>query len=96
MLLLIFAKVSVKWKVIYMDEHSFLDISGDTLYFPLYDVKALWTEWVSCWITVLMNGGWSLEMFFNPFFQCTAWFPYVFIWTVDVGTPKVVDDSTFA
>ena len=32
----------------YMDEHAFLDVSGCTLCFPMYDVEALWIKWVTC------------------------------------------------
>ena len=78
-----------------MNEHGLLDISGSTLCFPVYDVEAHWTEWVSFCTTMLANGRWSLKMFLDPFSQCPARFPYIFIWTVDVGRLKMVDDSTF-
>ena len=78
-----------------MDKHGFLDVSGFTLCFPVYDVEALWTEMVACWAPMLVNGRWSLKMFLNPFSQCLARFSYVFIWTVDMRTLEMVDDSTF-
>ena len=78
-----------------MDEHCFLDVCGCTLCFPVYDVEALWTEWVACSTAMLVNGRWSLKMFINPFSQCSARFSYIFIWTVDVRTLEMVDDSTF-
>ena len=33
-----------------------------TLCFPMYDVETLWTEWVTCWTAILVNGRWSLKV----------------------------------
>ena len=77
-----------------MDEHCLLDISGSTLCFPVYDVEALWTELVAC-RTAMVDGRRSLKVFLNPFSQCPAKFTYVVIWTIDVTTLEMVDDSTF-
>ena len=60
----------------------------------MYDVEAVWVYWVACRVSVLMDGGWSLEVFFNHVSKGPPRFTNVCLWAVDVRTFEMVNDST--
>ena len=81
-------------------ERSFTLINVASLMFlevPLasvYDVKAVWAYWMACRATVLMDGRWSLEVFFDPVSKSPPRFTNVCLWAVDVRGFEMVDDPT--
>ena len=91
---LVLAQASVQRRVIYLYKHSFPDVSGSFLSLPVYDVKAVWYYWEACGATVLMDGRWSLEPFFDPVSKSPPRFTNVCLWPVDVRAFEMVNDST--
>ena len=75
------------------DEHGFLDSPGLAVYFFVDNVELVGVHGVSCGGAVKMYGGGCLEMFFNPFPQGPARFPYVGTGAVDVGALVLVNDA---
>ena len=65
------------------------------LYFLVYYVEVFQVQWMSCGCAVMEYWGRGLEMFFNPFSQCPAWFSYVCLRAVDIWTFIMVDNATF-
>ena len=53
---LILAQVPVKLRVIYMDVHSLLDVSCDSLWFPVDNGKTFRADCVSCGVAMVVDG----------------------------------------
>ena len=54
--------------------------------------EAVWADWVSCGIDVLMDGGWDPEMFFEPVPKCSPRLSSVLLRTVYVWEFEFVDN----
>ena len=74
---------------------NIFDGPGMTMYFLVYNVEVVWVQWMTCGWAVVKDWGRGLEIFFNPFPQCPAWFPYISLRAIDVWTFVMVDDATF-
>ena len=75
------------------DEHGFLDSPGLAVYFFVDNAELVGVHGVSCGGAANMYGGGCLEMFFNPFPQGPARFPYVGTGAVDMGSLVLVNDA---
>ena len=62
---LVLSQVSVESRVLYTDEHGFLDGPGMAVDLLVHYVKLLGVHGVSCGGTVVVYGGGGFEMFFN-------------------------------
>ena len=92
---LVLSQVSIEWRAINTYIHGLLYVPGDPLCLPICYSEALRAYWVSCRVTMMVYGGWGPEMFLQPVPDCSAWFPYVFLWIVDVSAFIPVYDPTF-
>ena len=77
-----------------MNEHGLFDIPGWSLWLPTYNSKTVWTDLVTCWVAMLMDGGWSLKVFFDPVPKYPARFANIFLRAVYVWAFELVDKLT--
>ena len=64
---LVLAEVPVESGVLHMDEHGLFDGPGMTVDLLMHYVKLVWVHGMSCSGAVVVYGGGSFEVFFNPF-----------------------------
>ena len=62
-----------------MDVHGLLDISCDSLWFPVNNSETISVDWVSCGVAMLVDGGRGPKMFFEPVPKCSTRFSNVFL-----------------
>ena len=60
----------------------------------MHNSGALWTDWVSCSVAVLVDWGWGPKMFFEPVPKCSPRFSNIFLRTVYVWAFEFVDNPT--
>ena len=77
---------------IYMASFMFL---VTTLWFPVNYGEALGAYWVSCTLAMVVFRGWGPQVFLESVPKGSAWFPYVFLRTVDVWAFKFIYNPTF-
>ena len=61
----------------------------------MYSSKTVWTDWMPSWVAMLMNGGWSLKVFFDHIPKCPARFCNIFLRTVYMWIFQLIDNPTF-
>ena len=75
---LILSPVPVKWRVIYTDAHSLLNVPSDSLWLPVNIGKTLRADRVSCRVATVVDRGWGPKMLLQCVPKSSTRFPYTF------------------
>ena len=92
---LVLSQVPIEWRVISMNIHAPLYVPSDPLWLPVNYGEAFRAYWVSYRMAMVVYRGWGLEVLLEPVPEGSAWFLYVFLWTVDVCAFKSIYNPTF-
>ena len=84
----VLSQVPIEWRVINKNIHGLLYVPGDPLWIPVKYGQAFRAYLVS-------YRGWDPKVFLEPVPKGSAWFPYVFLQTVDVWAFKSIFNPTF-
>ena len=92
---LVLSQVPIEWRVINMNIYGLLYVPGDLMWLPVKYGKTFRAYCVSCTMAMVAYWGWSPVVFLDPVPKESTWFPYVFLWTVDVWAFKSIYNPYF-